>query len=30
VRLKGDAWKLTDKVVAELRTKGYPALLVAH
>ena len=26
-RLKGDAWKLTDKVVAELRTKGYPALL---
>jgi len=30
VRLKGDAWKLTDKVVTELRTKGYPALLVAH
>lgn len=26
-RLKGDAWKLTDKVVAELRTKGCPALL---
>lgn len=30
VRLKGDAWKLTDKVVAELRTKGCPALLVAR
>lgn len=28
VRLKGDAWKLTDKVVAELRGKGYPTLLV--
>ena len=27
VRLKGDAWKLTDSVVAELRTKGYPTLL---
>lgn len=27
VRLKGDAWKLTDKVVAELRTNGYPTLL---
>jgi predicted nucleotidyltransferase component of viral defense system len=27
VRLKGDAWKLTDKVVTELRLKGYPALL---
>lgn len=27
VRLKGDAWKLTDKVVAELRAKGYPTLL---
>lgn len=26
-RLKGDAWKLIDKVVAELRTKGYPPLL---
>lgn len=26
-RLKGDAWKLTGKVVAELRTKGYPTLL---
>lgn len=28
VRLKGDAWKLTDKVVAELRGKEYPTLLV--
>jgi len=27
VRLKGDAWKLTDKVVTELRNKGYPTLL---
>lgn len=27
VRLKGDAWKLTDKVVAELRKKDYPTLL---
>ena len=27
VRLKGDAWKLTDKVVAELQTNGYPTLL---
>ena len=26
-RLKGDPWKSTDKVVAELREKGYPALL---
>lgn len=30
VRLKGDAWKLTDKAVAELRGKGYPKLLVGH
>jgi predicted nucleotidyltransferase component of viral defense system len=27
VRIKGDAWKLTDKVVGELREKKYPALL---
>ncbi|MGH8279131.1 MAG: nucleotidyl transferase AbiEii/AbiGii toxin family protein [Gammaproteobacteria bacterium] len=27
VRLNGDAWKLTDKVIAELREKGYPSLL---
>jgi len=27
VRIKGDAWKLTDKVVEELREKKYPALL---
>lgn len=27
VRLKGDAWKLTDRVVAELRGKGFPTLL---
>lgn len=26
-RLKGDLWKSTDKVVAALREKGYPALL---
>jgi predicted nucleotidyltransferase component of viral defense system len=26
-RLKGGAWKSTDKVVAELRAKGYPKLL---
>lgn len=30
VRLKGDAWKLTDKVVAELRGKEYPQLLVDY
>jgi predicted nucleotidyltransferase component of viral defense system len=30
VRLKGDGWKLTDKVIAELRGKGYPKLLLAH
>lgn len=30
VRLKGDAWKLTDKVVAELRERGYPTLLTAR
>lgn len=29
-RLKGSAWKLTDKAVAELRGKGYPKLLVGH
>lgn len=27
VRIKGDAWKLTDKVVEELRRKKYPGLL---
>lgn len=27
VRIKGDAWKLTDKAVAEVRAKKYPALL---
>lgn len=26
-RIKGDAWKLTDKALAELRTKKYPGLL---
>jgi hypothetical protein len=30
VRLKGDGWKLTDKVIAELRGKSYPKLLVGH
>ena len=30
VRLKGDGWKLTDKVIAELRGKGYPKLLLGH
>jgi len=30
VRLKGDAWKLTEKVAAELRAKRYPALLVVR
>lgn len=27
VLIKGDAWKLTDKVLEELRTKNYPSLL---
>lgn len=27
IRLKGDPWKLTEQVVAELREKGYPSLL---
>ncbi len=27
VSIKGDAWKLTDKVLEELRTKKYPGLL---
>ena len=27
VRIKGDAWKLTDKVIGELREKKYPKLL---
>lgn len=27
IRTKGDAWKLTDKVLAELRAKKYPGLL---
>ena len=26
-RIKGDAWKLTDKVLEELRAKKYPGLL---
>ena len=26
-RIRGDAWKLTDKVIEELRTKKYPNLL---
>ena len=26
-RIKGDAWKLTDAAVEELREKKYPALL---
>ena len=26
-RIKGDAWKLTDKVLEELREKKYPGLL---
>jgi len=26
VRLKGDAWKLTDQAVAELRDRGFPSL----
>lgn len=28
VRIKGDAWKLTDKAVEELRLKKYPGLLL--
>jgi hypothetical protein len=27
VRIKGDAWKLTDKAIEELRQKSYPGLL---
>ena len=27
VRIKGEAWKLTDKALDELRTKKYPGLL---
>jgi len=27
VRIKGDAWKLTDNAVGELREKRYPQLL---
>jgi hypothetical protein len=30
VRLKGDTWRLTDSLVAELRGKGYPKLLAGH
>jgi len=30
VRLKGDAWKLTDRVIAELRKKDYPTLLTSR
>ena len=29
VRLRGDPWKSTDKVIAELRERGYPMLLGA-
>jgi predicted nucleotidyltransferase component of viral defense system len=28
VRIKGDAWKLADKAIEELRLKGYPTLLL--
>lgn len=28
VRIKGDAWKLTDKAIGELRAKKYPKLLM--
>ena len=28
IRIKGDAWKLTDKVLEELRAKKYPGLLI--
>lgn len=28
VRIKGDAWKLTDKALEELRAKKYPGLLI--
>jgi hypothetical protein len=27
VKIKGDAWKLTDKAIEELRQKKYPTLL---
>jgi hypothetical protein len=27
VRIRGDAWKLTDKVIDELRRENYPGLL---
>ena len=30
MRLKGDSWKSTDKVIAELRHKGYPTLLMSR
>jgi hypothetical protein len=30
VRIKGDAWKLTDKAVEELREKKYPKLLSSY
>ena len=28
VRIRGEAWKLTDKVIDELRRKNYPGLLL--
>jgi hypothetical protein len=28
VKIKGDAWKLTDKAIEELRQKRYPKLLM--
>lgn len=30
VRLKGDGWKLTDKVIVEFCGEGYPKLLLGH
>jgi hypothetical protein len=27
IKIKGDAWKLTDKAIKELRQKRYPDLL---
>jgi hypothetical protein len=29
LRIKGDAWKLTDKAIEELREKKYPKLLAS-
>jgi hypothetical protein len=30
VRLKGDAWKLTDKAIEELRRTRHPTLALSH